>query len=247
MGDFYSYFFGHLPQVWSGLRVTVEATVLGAAVACALSFVFGFMANSRPRPVRGASRVVVEFFRGTSLYVQLFWLYYAFPLLFGYELSPLFCGVLAFGMNYGAYGSEVVRGALNAVPREQWEAAVALNMTPLQRMRRVILPQAWVQMIPPFTNLLIQLLKATPLLWLISAADLTTVVQDMRTRTGETTAAYLTLLVMYFVLAYALTLLMNALERQAGRRLGRHPDARGPLRGRSAASPRKSGMAGGAL
>ncbi|WP_406169528.1 ectoine/hydroxyectoine ABC transporter permease subunit EhuC [Streptomyces sp. NBC_00996] len=247
MGDFYSYFFDHLPDVWSGLWVTIEATVFGSVVALALSFVFGFMANSRPVLVRGVSRVIVEFFRGTSLYVQLFWLYYAFPLVFGYELSPLFCGVVAFGINYGAYGSEVVRGALNAVPKAQWEAAVALNMTPLQRMRRVILPQAWVQMIPPFTNLLIQLLKATPLLWLISAADLTTVVEQMRTRTGETTAAYLTLLVMYFVLAYALTLLMNALERHAKTRLGQRPGARSLLRSRSAEAVKKSEIAGGAL
>ncbi|MEU6575837.1 ectoine/hydroxyectoine ABC transporter permease subunit EhuC [Streptomyces sp. NPDC046805] len=247
MADFYSYFFKHLSQVWSGLLVTLEATVFGSAVALALSFAFGFMANSRPVLVRGTSRVVVEFFRGTSLYVQLFWLYYAFPLLAGYQLSPLFCGVLAFGLNFGAYGSEVVRGALKAVPTAQWEAAVALNLTPWQRMRRVILPQAWVQMIPPFTNLLIQLLKATPLLWLISAADLTTIVQQMRDRTGATTWAYLTLLVMYFVLAYAFTLLMNVLERHAKKRLGLGPGAGGLLRGRGAPTLEEAGMtAGGA-
>ncbi|MFI2432410.1 ectoine/hydroxyectoine ABC transporter permease subunit EhuC [Streptomyces sp. NPDC018693] len=246
MGDFYAYFFDHLPDVGSGLWVTIEATVLGALLALLLSFAFGFMANSRPVLVRGVSRVVVEFFRGTSLYVQLFWLYYAFPLLLGYELTPLFCGVVAFGMNYGAYGSEVVRGALNAVPQGQREAAIALNMTPWQRMRRVILPQAWVQMIPPFTNLLIQLLKCTPLLWLISAADLTTVVQQMRDRTGATTWAYVTLLVIYFVLAYALTLLMNLLERHAKARLGRHEGARGLLRSRSAESAVAPEMAGGA-
>ncbi|MGW1023999.1 ectoine/hydroxyectoine ABC transporter permease subunit EhuC [Streptomyces sp. NPDC002577] len=245
MGDFFSYFINHLSQVWSGLGVTLTATLLGSAVALALSFVFGFMANSRPVLVRGASRVIVEFFRGTSLYVQLFWLYYAFPLMTGYQLTPLFCGVVAFGLNYGAYGSEIVRGALNAVPRAQWEAAVALNMTPLQRMRRVILPQAWVQMIPPFTNLLIQLLKCTPLLWLISAADLTTVIQQMRDRTGSSSAAYLTLLLMYFVLAYALTLLMNALERHTKSRLGRHEGARSLLRSRSAETAQRSEMAGG--
>ncbi|MBZ9640751.1 ectoine/hydroxyectoine ABC transporter permease subunit EhuC [Streptomyces sp. PSKA30] len=248
MGDFFTYFFDHLPDVWSGLGTTLAATVLGSAVALALAFVFGFMARSGSVLVRGVSRVVVEFFRGTSLYVQLFWLYYAFPLLFGYELTPLFCGVVAFGMNYGAYGSEVVRGALNAVPKAQWEAAVALNMTPAQRMRRVILPQAWVQMIPSFTNLLIQLLKCTPLLWLISAADLTTVVQQMRDRTGETTWAYLTLLLMYFVLAYALTLLMNALERHAKARLGQHTGVRGLLRSRSAQPAEAAGTtAGGSL
>ncbi|GHJ37272.1 ectoine/hydroxyectoine ABC transporter permease subunit EhuC [Streptomyces sp. TS71-3] len=251
MGDFFSYFSDHVSQAVSGLGVTVEATLLGALLALVLSFVFGLMANSKPLLVRGISRVIVEFFRGTSLYVQLFWLFYAFPLVSGYELSALFCGVLAFGMNYGAYGSEVVRGAINAVPKAQWEAAIALNMSPWQRMRRVIMPQALVQMIPPFTNLLIQLLKATPLLWLIGAADLTTAIQQMRDRTGSSTAAYLTLLVVYFVLAYAMTLVLNAVERAGKRRLGQYTGARGLLRtrtaeGAAAAGP-KAPVGGGAV
>jgi polar amino acid transport system permease protein len=251
MGDFFSYFSDHVSQAVSGLGVTVEATLLGALLAFVLSFVFGLMANSKPLLVRGISRVIVEFFRGTSLYVQLFWLFYAFPLVSGYELSALFCGVLAFGMNYGAYGSEVVRGAINAVPKAQWEAAIALNMSPWQRMRRVIMPQALVQMIPPFTNLLIQLLKATPLLWLIGAADLTTAIQQMRDRTGSSTAAYLTLLVVYFVLAYAMTLVLGAVERAGKRRLGQYTATRGLLRTRTAegaAAPGpKAPVGGGAV
>jgi polar amino acid transport system permease protein len=245
MGDFFSTFFDELPQVRSGLLVTLEATVLGAALALVLSFVLGLMAGSRQVVVRGIARVVVEFFRGTSLYVQLFWLYYAMPTLTGYELTPLLCGVVAFGLNFGAYGSEVVRGGINAVPQAQWEAAIALNMTPLQRMRRVILPQATAQMIPSFTNLLIQLLKATPLLWLISAADLMTVIQQIRDRTGESLTAYVTLLVCYFILAYILTLLMNLLERSAKARLGLQTGggARSLLRSRSATNPTLTGGA----
>ncbi|MFF9685886.1 ectoine/hydroxyectoine ABC transporter permease subunit EhuC [Streptomyces sp. NPDC014623] len=234
MSDFFSTLLDEFPQVGSGLWVTLQATVLGALFALLLSFVLGLAAGSGLLLVRGVSRTVVEFFRGTSLYIQLFWLYYAMPQLTGYELTPMLCGVVAFGLNYGAYGSEVVRGAVNSVPRAQYEAAVALNMTPFHRMRKVILPQAWVQMIPSFTNLLIQLLKCTPLLWLISAADLMTVIQQIRDRTGESLTAYLTLLAVYFVLAYALTLLMNLLERAAKRRLGLHTGTRSLLRTRSA-------------
>ncbi|MFC9244510.1 ectoine/hydroxyectoine ABC transporter permease subunit EhuC [Streptomyces sp. NPDC057136] len=236
MSDFFSTLLDELPQVRAGLWVTLQATVLGSLLALALSFALGLMAGSRLLLVRGASRTVVEFFRGTSLYIQLFWLYYAMPPLTGYELTPLLCGVVAFGLNYGAYGSEVVRGAINSVPRGQYEAALALNLTPSRRLRKVILPQAWVQMIPSFTNLLIQLLKCTPLLWLISAADLMTVIQQVRDRTGETLTAYLTLLAAYFVLAYALTLLMNLLERTAKRRLGLETGAGSLLKSRSAAA-----------
>ncbi|GAA2953192.1 ectoine/hydroxyectoine ABC transporter permease subunit EhuC [Kitasatospora cinereorecta] len=243
MSDFLSTLLDEFPQVGAGLWVTLQATVLGSLLALLLSFALGLMAGSRLLLVRGLSRTVVEFFRGTSLYIQLFWLYYAMPQLTGYELTPVLCGVVAFGLNYGAYGSEIVRGAINSVPRAQYEAAVALNMSPFHRMRKVILPQAWVQMIPSFTNLLIQLLKCTPLLWLISAADLMTVIQQIRDRTGETLTAYLTLLAAYFVLAYALTLLMNLLERSAKRRLGLPTGAGSLLRTRSA---RPATTAGGA-
>ncbi|WP_328866970.1 ectoine/hydroxyectoine ABC transporter permease subunit EhuC [Streptomyces sp. NBC_00341] len=243
MSDFFSAFMDDLPQLRSGLWVTLEATILGALLALVLSFVLGLMSISRLLLSRGVSRVVVEFFRGTSLYVQLFWFYYAMPPLTGYELSPLVCGVLAFGLNYGAYGAEVVRGAINSVPRAQYEATIALNMTPLHRMRKVIMPQAWVQMLPSLTNLLIQLLKCTPLLWLISAADLMTAVEKLRTRTGETLTAYVTLLACYFVLAYALTLLMNLLERSAKRKLGLDTGGRSLLKSRSAVTAAAAGGA----
>ncbi|QNE77138.1 ectoine/hydroxyectoine ABC transporter permease subunit EhuC [Streptomyces finlayi] len=243
MSDFFSTLLDEFPQVRAGLWVTLQATVLGALLALVLSFVLGLMAGSRLLLVRGVSRTVVEFFRGTSLYIQLFWLYYAMPPLTGYELTPLLCGVVAFGLNYGAYGSEVVRGAINSVPRGQYEAALALNLTPSRRMRKVILPQAWVQMIPSFTNLLIQLLKCTPLLWLISAADLMTVIQQVRDRTGETLTAYLTLLAAYFVLAYALTLLMNLLERAAKRRLGLDTGAKSLFKSRTATTTVTGGTA----
>ncbi|MEU0353819.1 ectoine/hydroxyectoine ABC transporter permease subunit EhuC [Streptomyces cyaneofuscatus] len=236
MSDFFSLLVEEFPQVRSGLWVTLQATVLGALLAGVLAFALGLMANSRLLLARGFSRVVVEFFRGTSLYIQLFWLYYAMPLVTGYELAPVACGVVAFGLNYGAYGAEVVRGAINSVPRAQYEAAIALNLSPSRRLWKVILPQAWVQMIPSFTNLLIQLLKCTPLLWLLSAADLMTVVQTLRDRTGETLTAYLTLLAVYFVLAYALTMLMNLLERSAKRRLGLATGASSLFKSRSAST-----------
>ncbi|MFD5975613.1 MULTISPECIES: ectoine/hydroxyectoine ABC transporter permease subunit EhuC [Streptomyces] len=233
MSDFFSLLVEEFPQIRSGLWVTLQATALGALLALVLAFALGLAAGSRLLLVRGVSRVVVEFFRGTSLYIQLFWLYYAMPLVTGYELTPVICGVVAFGLNFGAYGAEVVRGAVNSVPRAQYEAAIALNLSPFRRLWKVILPQAWVQMIPSFTNLLIQLLKATPLLWLISAADLMTVIQTLRDRTGETLTAYLTLLAAYFVLAYALTMLMNLLERSAKRRLGLETGATSLFKSRS--------------
>ncbi|MFE0699789.1 ectoine/hydroxyectoine ABC transporter permease subunit EhuC [Streptomyces sp. NPDC058872] len=220
MSDFLSQLTRSLPSLGEGITMTLLATVLSALLALVLAFALGLASRSPRVLLRGSARVVVEFFRGTSLYVQLFWLFFALPVL-GFRLEPLACAVLAFGLNYGAYGAEVVRGAVNAVPKAQWEATVALNMGPWLRMRRVILPQAWVQMIPPFNNLLIQLLKSTPLMSLVTITDLTFQMDQIRSTTGDTAAAYLTLLVVYFVIAYAFTLMMNAVERAAKARLGR--------------------------
>jgi polar amino acid transport system permease protein len=231
-------------NIGSAILITVEATVLGAILALVLAFILGLLARSRFLGVRGIARTIIEFFRGTSLYVQLFWLYFALPVL-GFQISSaLLCAVIAFGLNFGAYGAEVVRGAINAVPKAQWEGAVALNMTGFQRMRLVILPQAWVGMIPPFNNLLIQLLKSTPLLSLITVADLTFEGQQLRAATGQTALSYLFLLVVYFILAYIFTLLMNALESVAKARLGRGVGLRGLFRLRPADPTGQSAGAG---
>ena len=98
-----------LPRLGEGVLVTLQLTLGGALVAFLVSVLLGLLSISRVAPVRWLSTVVVEFFRGTSLLVQLFWLFFVLPLL-GYELDPLFCGILALGLNYGAYAAEVVRG-----------------------------------------------------------------------------------------------------------------------------------------
>lgn len=208
-----------------GLWVTVYMTVLSAAVAAVIAFALGLLARMRHLAPRTVARVVIEFFRGTSLLVQLFWLFFALPLL-GYRLDPVTVGVLAFGLNFGAYGAEVVRGSINAVPQPQWEAAIALNLSPFERMRRVILPQALPLMIPPFNNLLIQLIKSTPLLFLITLTDLTAVADQYRASEGNEAFIFALLLVVYFVLAYVATLGMHLLEARAKARLGQREELR---------------------
>lgn len=204
-----------------GLELTVLLTVLGSILMLLVSVVLGLAARSDRLMLRGAARTVIEFFRGTSLFIQLFWLFFALPQL-GIRFEPLLVGVLALGLNYGAYGSEVVRGSLNAVPTAQWEAATALNMSPWQRMRRVIWPQAVVLMIPSFNNLLIQLLKGTPLVITISLVDLFAMGNAFRFAGGNTLLMYLVVLpAIYLALAYTMTFGMNLLETAAKARLGR--------------------------
>lgn len=213
------------PEFLSGLWVTIYVTVLCGVAALVIAVVLGLVARVEHRLPRTVARIVIEFFRGTSLLVQLFWLFYVLPLL-GYRLDPLLVAVVAFGLNFGAYGAEVVRGAINAVPRPQWEGAVALNLTPFQRMRRVIIPQALPLMIPPFNNLLIQLLKSTPLVYLITLRDLTYWGNQYRASVGNETFIFPVLLVIYFVLSYLFTLFMHVLEARSKRGLGQVEAAR---------------------
>jgi polar amino acid transport system permease protein len=207
----------------AGLWVTVYVTLICAVAALVLAFVLGLMARTERLFPRTVARVVIEFFRGTSLLVQIFWLYYVLPLLpypFGFRLDSLLVAVVAFALNFGAYGAEVVRGSLNAVPRPQWEGAIALNLTPFQRMRRVIMPQALPLMMPPFNNLLIQLLKSTPLIFLLGLTDLTYYGDQYRSTLGNELFVFPVLLVGYFLLSYLFTLFMHLLEARSKKRLG---------------------------
>lgn len=202
-----------IKQMLSGAVVTIEVMIYSTIVAAVLSFLFGFMKLSSIKLLRFIANIYIEVFRGTSLLVQLFWLYFALPLL-GIQLSALVAGVLAIGLNYGAYGAEVVRSAIQAIPKQQIEATIALNMTVRQKYQKVILPQAIRLMIPTFGNLLIELLKGTALVSLVTLSDLTFQAMSLQTATMETTKIFTLLLIFYFIIAYPLTLMMKWLERK---------------------------------
>ncbi|MCK0118865.1 ectoine/hydroxyectoine ABC transporter permease subunit EhuC [Isoptericola sp. S6320L] len=209
-----------LPDLGTSVLVTLEMTLGGAVLAMVVAVVLGFGSRTRSLWVRGPSRVVVEFFRGTSLVVQIFWIFYVLP-QFGFKMEALAVAVVALGLNYGAYASEVVRGSIESVPKGQWEAATALNMTWSHKVRRVIFPQAWALMIPMLANLLIQLLKGSALAYYITLHDLNFWTVELRRATADTIFSYTAGLLVYFVIAYLLTWGMNLLEERAKRRLGR--------------------------
>ncbi|HJQ48064.1 MAG TPA: ectoine/hydroxyectoine ABC transporter permease subunit EhuC [Amycolatopsis sp.] len=229
-----------LSSILKGLSVTIYATVGGIALTIVLSLVAGLAMLAPSRTVRFISRVYVEGFRGTSEVVQLFWLYFVLPALVGLKLVPLFAGILVLGLNHGAYGAEIVRGAVQSVPRAQREGAVALSLSPAQRMFRVILPQAVVEMYPPFNNLFIQLMKSTALLFFISAGEITERGELLRPVFGtDLLFIYGVELICYLLIAIVITTIMRFLERAGARRLGR----RVPKRARAEEKAPESGVA----
>ncbi len=153
--------------------------------------------------------------------MQLYWIFFVLP-LFGLTLPKFTAGFLSVGLNVGAYGAELVRGAIQAVPKGQWEAAYALSMSPAKRMRRIILPQALGLMLPPWGNLLIELLKGTALVSLISVADLMFQAKQINASTFLSAQSFGIALVVYYILArFGITPFMRWMERVVARKLGR--------------------------
>lgn len=207
--------------ILSGTWVTIIQFGLATAVAIMAALAGGLGKLSQNWLIRGVAVTYIEIFRGTSLLVQLFWIFYVLP-LFGISLDKFTAGFVSVGLNVGSYGAEIVRGAIQAVPKGQWEAAYALSMSPARRMRRIILPQALVLMLPPWGNLLIELLKGTALVALISVTDLMFQTRQINASTFLSAQAFGTALIIYYILArFLITPFMRWLERVMARRLGR--------------------------
>ena len=209
---------GYIALILQGAVVTVQLTVMGSALALVMAFVAGLGRISRHMALRWLATAYIEFFRGTSIFVQLFFAYFVLPFM-GISLTPLQAGVLSLGLNVGAYGAEVVRGAILSIGKEQYEACVALNLSRWQCMRRVILPQALLVMLPTFGNNAIELLKATSIVSLISLADMTFQANIVRSQTGNTLVPFATILILYFVFAMIIASTIRALERRMARGL----------------------------
>ncbi len=213
----------YLPMLWQGAVVTMTITLASIAVGAVLAFVFGILRVEGGPILSTIALCYTELFRGTSLLVQLFWFYYALPLV-GLSFEPVTTGILVLAAHAGGYGAEIVRGALSSVSVQQLEAARALNFNRFQTLFRISLPQAIVEMMPAFGNLAIETLKLSSLVSLISIADLTFAAQSVRNITLDSTSIYSVTLFCYFAMALVLMVVVRIIERLA-RRGGAFPRA----------------------
>lgn len=210
----------YLPALLSGALVTIQITLGGAIVAVICAVLSGIGKQYGPAPVRWLSIIYIEVFRGTSALVQLFWLFFVLP-HFGITLSPMVVAIIGLGLNFGAYGAEIVRATLTHIPKGQWEACIALNMNFQQTMRRVVLPQAAIAMIPPWGNLFLELMKATSLVSLITISDLTFKAQQLNQLTLDTLRIFALVLLIYLIISMVITLTMRAIENRFALKINR--------------------------
>ncbi len=198
-----------LPQLVDALCVTLQATALGMLLAATLGLFWAVARRSAARLVSWPAAAVVEFIRSTPLLVQLYFLYYVFPSL-GVTLSAMAAGVIGLGVHYSSYTAEVYRAGLEGVPRGQWEAATALNLSKWDTLRRVVLPQAIPPVLPALGNYLVAMFKETPLLSAITVVELVHVAKD---EIGAETFKYLEPLTLVGVIFLVLSLLSAAMIR----------------------------------
>jgi polar amino acid transport system permease protein len=207
-----------MPALIRGAGVTLEITAIAGLLAFVVACAVGVARTSPVRLVRIVATVYVEFFRGTSAFVQIFWVYFALPLV-GVTFSPLEAGVIVLGLNVGAYGSEVIRGSLRAIDPGQWEACVALNLSPVCIYRRIIFPQALVHAIAPLGNLLVDLLKGTSLLSIISITELTFAGKQQVLAHGNVLVGYSLVLLIYLFMGLPISYGFRRWERSVTGRL----------------------------
>ena len=221
MQQYFEYLEQYGPRFIDGTAITIQQTLVAGLLAITISVVAGLMKLSTHKAVRWPATAYIEFFRGTSLLVQLYWIFYVLP-LFGVTLEKFTAGFIAVGLNLGAYGAELVRGSIQSVARGQYEAALALNMSPYKRMSRIILPQALLIMLPPWGNLLIELLKGTALVSLISVADLMFEAKQINGSTFLSAESFGTALIIYYLMArLVVSPSMRAFEKFWARKMGR--------------------------
>jgi polar amino acid transport system permease protein len=218
-------------RLWEGVQVTLQVLAYSFVLGIVLSLLFGVARLSHRTWMRGVALVYVEFSRGISSIVLLFWMAIALPILLGVSQSDLILlASIALGINMGGYGAEIIRGAIQSVPKGQTEATIALNLTNTQRLRHVVLPQAMRVILPPMGNLTIEILKGTALVSLVGVSDLTFEIDKLNTNQAlsanpvSTPVLFINGLVIYFVLAQIINVAFRLLERRANRRFeGRRP------------------------
>lgn len=210
-----------LVPLLKGTVVTIWITFFGALTMTAVGIGVGLMKLSQFWAVRYLAIAYIEFFRGTSLIVQMFIWFFVLP-TFGLEMPAFIVGVLAVGMNVGGYFAEVVRSAVQSVPKGQYEASIALNLPNASRMRRIILPQAFRLMLPPWGNLLIELLKGTAIVSLITLHDLTFEATSLNNANFQTLQNLGSALVIYYILGrFVIIPIVRAFERRFNRGISR--------------------------
>ncbi|AUW45842.1 amino acid ABC transporter permease [Rhizobium leguminosarum] len=195
-----------------GLWMTIKLTVICIVLGCTLGFLVGLLRTSRNLALRAISSIYVEFFRGTPVLIQLFWIFFCLPLILGVELSNLASGVIALTLYMGAITSETFRASLKSIGQEQLDACVALGLPRRSQVVNVVLPQAVLRAIPTLLSNCVSLFKESALVSAVGMADLMFVGQNISNNTARPVEVLTVVALIYFVIAFPLTRAVSLVE-----------------------------------
>jgi len=204
------------PLLAGGIKFTVPLAILSFIAGLLLAFGAALARLFAPAPVVALVRFYIWLIRGTPLLVQLFVIFYGLPSV-GIVLDPLVAALIGFSLNIGAYNAEVIRGAIEAIPRGQWDAAYSIGMTRAQALRRTILPQAARVAVPPLANSFIALVKDTSLAAVITVPEVFQAAQRIASVTYEPLILYVEAALIYLVLCSVLSSIQVRMERYFSR------------------------------
>ncbi len=198
----------------AGLGNTLKLTVTALAFGVPLGLGLALLRLSRWRILSLPAGIVVEFFRTTPPLVQLFWFFFALPILIQVEMTPFVAAALTFSIQSAAFFAEVFRAGIVSIDSGQSDAARALGMTGAQSMRRIILPQAVKRMIPAFMERSIELMKTTTLVATVAYADLLFQANELAQKTFRPLEVFTVTALIYFVVIYFTSLVVHRIERR---------------------------------
>lgn len=219
----YSPSFFHITQnvdkLLDGLWITLQLTVAANVIGLTCGFLLSLLALSRFSAIRWPAQLYIEFFRCTPVLLQVIWFFYCLPILFDVYLSPITMGVLALGLNLMAFNAEAYRAGIQAVPRDQLDACVALNLTNVQRTVYVVLPQAFRIALPVLITNGISILQQSSLVAIVSVADLMYQGKLLASDSYRPLETYTVVALIYLALALPIGQLVSWMERRQDKTL----------------------------
>lgn len=210
---FFNYFWDILPTLLAGVQVTLLMTVISMIVALVLAILLALGKMYGTSAVRWLCSGYIEFFRGTPLLAQLFIVYYGLPVA-GLNFDSFTAAVITFGLNSGAYQAEYLRGAIQSIEAGQVQAARSVGMSFVQAMRKIVLPQAFRRVIPPWGNDVIYNLKYTSVAFMIGAHELTSQAKIIAGRNFRFTESFMAAGIIYLILVYIFSRSLGVMEKR---------------------------------
>ncbi|MHC5251228.1 amino acid ABC transporter permease [Listeria kieliensis] len=204
------------PMVKGGIEYTIPLTLLSFVIGMVIALVIALFRLSSSKIFRGIGRFYVSLIRGTPLLVQLFVIFYGLPTI-GLKFDPFPAAIIAFSLNIGGYAAEIVRGAIQSVPKGQWEAGYTIGMSYTQVLFRIIIPQAARVSVPPLSNTFISLIKDTSLASLVLVSELFRKAQEIAATSYEFLLVYMEAGLLYWIVCVFLSALQSRLEKRLDR------------------------------